>query len=187
VKKLNWLILLLAVGTLGSGNAAQAQAALYGEATADYLNSGPYTDFLEGGTAGILVDLAQGWHSRIKFSADLQGNFVYNDSKSSLGVPAFTAGEMYDAITIGPRLSLAPRFFKLSPYVQGNIGFARYHDPVTRSTTDNVFGGQAGVTRRLTPRFDAVVDYSYSYFGYNFSFYHPQTFSVGAMYHFTKR
>ena len=108
MKRMNWLVLLLTVGTLAAGKTAQAQVALYGEAAADYLNSGPYTDFLEGGTAGLLVDLAQGWHSRITFSADLQGNFVYNDSKSSLGVPAFTAGEMYDAITIGPRLSMAP-------------------------------------------------------------------------------
>jgi hypothetical protein len=182
-----WLVLLLAVGTLVAGKAAQAQVALYGEATADYLNSGPYTDFLDGGTAGLLVDLAQGWHSRITFSANLQGNFAYNNSQSSLGVPAFTAGEMYDAVTIGPRLSLAPHYFHLAPYLQANIGFARYHDPVTRSITDNVFGGEAGVTRRLTPRFDAVVDYSYSYYGYSSGFYHPQTFSVGAMYHFTKR
>jgi hypothetical protein len=94
---------------------------------------------------------------------------------------------MYDAITIGPRLALTPHFFKLSPYVQGNLGFARYHDPNTHSATDNVFGGQAGVTRRLTSRFDAVVDYSYSYFGFNSGFYHPQTFSVGAVYHFAKR
>jgi hypothetical protein len=187
MKKVSWLVLLLSVAALGATKAAQAQIALYGEATANRLNSGPYTDFVEGGTAGLLVDMKTGWHDRLTFSADLQGNFAYNNSKSSLGIPAFTAGEMYDAVTIGPRLSLKPHFFKLSPYVQGNLGFARYHDPVTRSTTDNVIGAQAGATRQLTARFDAVVDYSYSYFGYNAGFYHPQSFSVGAVYHFTRR
>jgi opacity protein-like surface antigen len=187
MKNVKWLIILLSVGMLAPGKTMQGQVSLYGEATADYLNSGPYTDFLEGGTAGLLVDLEQGWHSRITFSADLQGNFVYEDSKSSLGVPAFTAGEMYDAVTVGPRFSLAPHFFKLSPYVQANIGFARYHDPVTHSATDSVIGAQAGVIRRLTSRFDAVVDYSYSRFGYNSNFYNPQTFSVGAVYHLVRR
>jgi len=187
MKQASWLVLLLLVALLGQGTAARAQVAVYGEATADYLNSGPYTDFAEGGTAGILVDLRKGWHDHITVSADLQGNFAYNNSKSSLGVSAFTAGERYDVVTIGPRLSLAPHFFKLSPYVQVNVGFARYHDPVTRSTSDNLIGGQAGVTRQLSSHFDAVADYSYSNFGYNAGFYHPQSFSVGAMYHFAKR
>jgi hypothetical protein len=43
------------------------------------------------------------------------------------------------------------------------------------------------VTRQLTPRFDAMVDYSYSRFGYMSDFYNPQTFSVGIVYHLVKR
>ncbi|MDR3745124.1 MAG: outer membrane beta-barrel protein [Acidobacteriaceae bacterium] len=187
MKQASWLVLLIFVALLGQGRSAQAQIALYGAASANYLNNGPYTDFLEGGSAGILVDLGKTWHSRITLSADLQGDFVYNNSQANPPIPGFTAGEMYDAVTIGPRLTLAPRFYKLSPYVQGNLGFARYHDPVTRSITDNLVGAQAGVTRQITSRFDALVDYSYSYYGYNFGFYHPQTFSIGAMYHLTKR
>jgi len=187
MKKGYWLVLSLCVAMLGAGRVAQAQVALYGEATADYLNSGPYTDFLEGGTAGVLVDLTKGWHNRITLAADVQGNFVYDNSQPDSASAFYTKGEMYDAITVGPRLSLTPHFLKLSPYVQGNLGFARYHDPNTRSTSDTLFGAQAGVTWQLTPRFDAVVDYSYSYFGFNSGFYHPQTFSLGVLYHFAKR
>jgi opacity protein-like surface antigen len=187
MKKASWLVLLLSVAVLGAGKMAHAQISIYGAATADRLNSGPYTDFLEGGTAGVLAELGKGWHNRLTLSADLQGNFVYDNSTPHSTSAFYTKDEMYDAITIGPRISLAPYFFKLAPYVQMNLGFARYHDPNTRSTTDNVLGGGAGVTRQLTSRFDAVVDYSYSHFGYNSGFYNPQTFSVGAMYHFTKR
>jgi opacity protein-like surface antigen len=172
---------------LGSGKLTQAQTSVYAEASASYLDNGPYTDFLEGGTAGVLVDLARGWRNRITFSADLQGTFLFNNTEPGPSSMFYTAGEMYDAVTIGPRLSMSPHFFKLAPYVQMNLGFARYHDPVTRSTTDNVYGGQTGVTRRLTSRFDAVLDYSYTRFGYNTNYYSPQTFSLGAVYHFTKR
>jgi hypothetical protein len=155
--------------------------------TTNFLNNGRYTDFLYGGTAGILVDVGTGWHDRMTLSADFQGNFVYSNTHPGSSGAGYSQGETYDAITIGPRLSFAPTLFKLAPYVQGNFGFARNHDPLNHSATDNVFGEQGGVVRRLTPRLDAVLDYSYARFGYNSGYYTPQTFSLGAIYHFAKR
>lgn len=186
MKRWNCAGVLLAVAMVVSAKAAQAQASVYVEGSAYYLNSGPYTDFLEGGKAGVLFDLAQIWRDRIALSADFQGDLGYNGSKPA-GGNYNSPGESYDALTVGPRLSLKPVFYKLAPYVQMNIGFARYGDPISHSSTDTVVGGQAGVTRRLTPRFDAVLDYSYSYFGYNFGYYTPQSFSAGVVYHFSKR
>lgn len=187
MKRLGWLIVLVSVAVLAPATMSHAQLSVYGEATADYLNNGPYTDFLTGGTAGVTIDLAQVWHDRITVSADVQGNFVFNNTLPANAPPAYSTGETYETVTVGPRLSFAPHFFKLAPYVQANVGFGRYHDPFTHSVTDNVFGAQGGVTRRLTPRFDAVLDYSYSRYGYNAAYYNPQTFSVGAIYHFVKR
>jgi opacity protein-like surface antigen len=188
VKKLDWRIVLVAAAVaLISVPVSQAQTSVYAEGTANFLDNGPYTDFLSGGTAGVLIDVAQIWKDRITFSADIQGNFVYSNTRPANLGPAYSEGETFDAVTVGPRLSLAPHFFKLAPYVQANIGFARYHDPLTHSATDNLIGGQAGVTRRLTSHFDALVDYSYSRFGYDAAYYNPQTFSVGVIYHFAKR
>jgi hypothetical protein len=178
---------VLAITILVSARASQAQASIYGMGTTDFLNNGPYTDFLYGGTAGVLVDVGTGWHDRLTLSMDLQGNFVSSNTHPTSAGAGFSQGETYDAITIGPRLSFAPSLFKLAPYVQGNFGFARYHDPLNHSSTDNVFGVQGGFTRRLTPRFDALLDYSYARFGYNSGYYTPQTFSIGAVYHFAKR
>ena len=65
----------------GSVRQSQAQASVYGEATANYLNNGPYTDFLSGGVAGVLVNLALVWHDRLTISADAQGNFVLSGTE----------------------------------------------------------------------------------------------------------
>jgi hypothetical protein len=186
MKSWNGASVLLAVAIMISAKAALAQASVYVEGSAYFLNNGPYTDFLEGGKAGVLFNLAQVWNDRITLSADFQGDFGYNGTEPA-GGNYNSPGESYDALTVGPRVSLKPLFYKLAPYAQLNIGFARYGDPINHSSTDTVVGGQAGVTRRLTPRFDAVLDYSYSYFGYNFGYYNPQSFSAGVVYHFAKR
>lgn len=183
MKKLSWLVAALSIAMLVSAKESQAQASVYGEGTANYLNNGPYTDFLSGGVAGVLINLTEAWHERIIISADVQGNFVLSGTEPT----GYSNNETYDAITLGPRFSLTPHFFKLAPYVQFNAGFGRYHDPNVHSATDNVFGVQGGVTRRLTSRFDGVLDYSYSRFGYNANYYSPQTFSIGALYHFSRR
>jgi hypothetical protein len=186
MKRWNGAGIWLAVAMLVSAKAAQAQASVYVEGSAYYLNNGPYTDFLEGGKAGVLFDLAQVWHDRITLSADLQGDIGYNGTEPA-GGNYNSPGEYYDALTVGPRVSLKPLFYKLAPYAHLNIGFARYGDPINHSSTDTVIGGQAGVTRRLTSRLDGVLDYGYSYFGYNFGYYNPQSFSAGVVVHFTKR
>ena len=183
-KKLIGLIALLAVA-FAVGSPARAQVSLYAEASANSMNNGPYADFLYSGTTGVVIGLGEFWHDRVVLSGDVQGNFGFNNSHPSF--PTFASNETYNAVTLGPRIGLKPQFFKLAPYIQGNIGFARYHDPITHSSTDAVFGGQAGVARQLTPRFDAVVDYSYSYFAYNSGYYHPQTFGIGIAYHFARR
>jgi opacity protein-like surface antigen len=187
MKTVNWLLMLLSVAALAPGKTMQGQVSLYGEATANYLDSGPYTDFLEGGTAGVLVDLGRVWHNRLTISANAQGNFVFSTATASSGARGYSSSETYNAVTIGSRVAFAPHWMKLAPYAQLNVGFARYQDPTTHSSTDSVFGGQGGVTRQLTPRFDAMVDYSYSRFGYMSDFYSPQTFSVGVVYHLVKR
>jgi len=178
------MIALLAVA-FAVGSPARAQIAVYAEGSANYMNNGPYADFLYSGTTGVVIGLAEIWHNRVVLSGDVQGNFGFNNSHPSIAT--FSSNETYNAITVGPRIGLKPHFFKLAPYIQGNIGFARYHDPITHSTTDAVFGGEGGVARQITPRFDAVIDYSYSYFAYNSGYYNPQTFGVGIAYHFTKR
>lgn len=177
------LALLLSMAMLAPASALHAQASVYVEGTANYLDNGPYTDFLSGGTAGLMFDLVQTGHDNLTISVDLQGNF----SVSGTEPVGLSDRETYDAVTAGPRFSLKPHFFKLAPYAQLNVGFARYWDPLAHSTTDNVIGGQAGVARRLSSRFDAVVDYSYSHYGYNFGYYSPQTFSAGVVWHFVKR
>lgn len=187
MKKLDWRIVLLAAVALIPVRTLQAQTSIYVQGTADYLDNGPATDFLSGGTAGVLIEVAQARKDRIALSADVQANFVYNNTHPASIGTGYSQGETYDAITVGPRLSLAPHFFKLSPYVQANVGFARYHDPIHHSATDNLIGGQVGATRRLTSRFDASVDYSYSRFGYDAAYYNPQTFSVGVVFHLAKR
>ena len=184
MRKINWPVGLLLVAMLASGVRAHGQVSLYGEGTADYLKGGPDTNFLYGATTGVLIDGPQLIHNKLLVSADFQGNFVY---ESGAGGTYLAAGEQYDAITLGPRFTLVRTFFKLQPYAQFNVGFARYHDPTIHSTTDSVYGVQGGVTRRLTPRFDALVDYSYSQFGYDSNYYNPQTISAGLVYHFVKR
>jgi len=164
-----------------------AQISMYGAATANYMNNGPYANFLYGGTAGVIFGGPALFKQRVVLSADVQGNFVFNNTEPGPPASFLSPGELYDAVTVGPRLSLAPRFLNLSPYVQMNVGFARYHDPVSHSSTDSVLGGQVGVTRRLASHFDALLDYSYSTFGYNFGYYHPQTFSVGLVYRLAGR
>jgi Outer membrane protein beta-barrel domain len=185
VRKFGWLM-VLAVGMLVPAKAMRAQVAIYGEGTADFLNNGPYTDFLYGGTGGVLVDLGS-WRNRITLSGDLQGDFVFDENPPLKYTGGNSPGESYLAVTVGPRVTFTPHFFKLAPYIQANAGFARYGDPLVHSATDSVIAGQAGVMRRISPRLDGVLDYSYTYYGYNAGYYSPQAFRIGVVYHFAKR
>ncbi len=167
-------VVLLVMAMVMLPHAAMAQVAIYGEGGASELRGGPQGDFLYGGQAGVLLDLPKAIH-HVLLSADIQGRFVQKN------------GESLQAITIGPRLSLKPHILKLSPFAQFDVGFGKYNDGVNNPAVDTLYGGQAGFTRRISSRFDAVIDYSYELYGYNFGAYEPQSYNAGVIYHFSKR
>jgi hypothetical protein len=174
--KYGWVVLLVLVGMM-SPRAAKAQASVYAEFTASDLQGGPKGDYLYGGQAGVLIDGPK-LFKHVLLQADLQGRFVTENSESLIG------------IVVGPRFSVAPKkkyFFKLEPFAEFNVGFARYNDGSNNSTTDGLFSTQGGVTRPVTSHLDAVLDYSYAFYGYNFGYYQPQSYSGGVVYHFSKR
>jgi hypothetical protein len=174
--KYGWVVLLVLVGWM-SPRAAKAQASVYAEFTASDLQGGPKGDYLYGGQAGVLID-GPTIFKHVLLQADIQGRFVTENSESLTGV------------VVGPRFSVAPRkkyFFKLSPYAEFNVGFARYNDGSNNSSTDGLFSTEGGVTRPVTSHLDAVLDYSYAFYGYNFGYYQPQSYSGGVVYHFAKR
>jgi hypothetical protein len=174
--KYGWVVLLVLAGVM-LPNAAQAQTSVYAEFTASNLQGGPKGDYLYGGQAGVLIDGPTLFH-QVLLQADIQGRFVTKN------------GEALNAVLVGPRFSVAPKkkyFYKLSPFAEFNVGFARYNDGSNNSSTDGLFSTQGGVTRPITSHLDAVLDYSYAFYGYNFGCYQPQSYSGGVLYHFTKR
>jgi len=54
-------------------------------------------------------------------------------------------------------------------------------------TTDSQIQINGGLAKRVSPRWDISVDYSYSQYYALGGQYNPKTFSVGAIYHFVKR
>jgi hypothetical protein len=93
-----------------------------------------------------------------------------------------------NGVTLGPRVSLPlQRFGGLSPFAEFLVGFARYNDGANNATTDETFQTNAGVTKRVSKRWDTVVDYSYAQYGANFGEFNPKNYSVGALFHFNKR
>jgi hypothetical protein len=171
--KYGWVVLLMVVGVV-SPKVARGQASVYAEFTAGNFQGGPQGNYLYGGQGGLLLDGPKIFHL-LQVSADIQGRFLNKN------------GEAFNGVVVGPRFSLVPHFFKLSPFAEFNFGFARYNDGANNSTTDNLFGAQAGVTRQITSHVDAIVDYSYARYGYNSGFYQPQSYSAGAVYRFAKR
>ena len=149
----SWALLALLAVVLAP-HTLQAQVSTYAEFTSGYLPGGTQADFLYGGTAGFIIDGPRLFRS-VVLSADIQSRFVTS------------SGEGLDSITAGPRVSLLTHFAKLAPFAEFNVGFARYHDNTTTGTTDGIFGGEFGVTRQLSSRVDAILDYSYSSYGYN--------------------
>jgi hypothetical protein len=164
--------------------AAKAQVSVYGEfSTSDFHNLAN-TNYLSGVTTGILFEAFQFAH-RLQLSGDVQGQFVAG------------SGEHFDGITVGPRVSAQiHRFGGLAPYGEFMLGFARFHGNAATAvyngannnqTTDGIWQANAGVAKRLSPRWDLVADYSYSqYYAYGGQ-YNPKTFSLGAAWHFVKR
>jgi hypothetical protein len=167
-----WVVLLLLAGVLAPRD-AHAQAAFYGEfSLSDFTNLNS-TNYLPGATVGFLYDGTK-IYGKVIVSADIQGRFV---SKN---------GQSLNGITIGPRFTVPVRH-GFDPYGEFTVGFARYHDPTNAASTDATMQINAGLAKQVSSHFDGVVDYSYAqYFGLGGQ-YNPKTFSIGAIYHLTKR
>jgi hypothetical protein len=172
--KRGWMVLLLLVG-FAAPVALRAQASVYGEFSATrFFGTNEQSTFF-GGTVGVLFDGPTIFH-KILVSSDLQGRFV--DAH----------GESLNGGTVGPRFSLPLHRVKLTPYGEFMVGFARYGGgPAGAASTDYLFEGNAGVWKQLSPRWDGVIEYSYSEFGYNVGEFNPKTFSIGGVFHFVKR
>jgi len=164
------IVLLL---TLATPRASHAQAAVYGEFSITDLHNAYMTDLLYGATTGVLIDGPTFHH--VVLSGDIQGRFVRK------------SGESMNGVTVGPRFTVAMKH-GLAPYAEFMVGFARYNDPTNQGvTTDSTFQVNAGVGKRISPRFDLVADYSYSQYYALGGQFNPKTFSIGTIYHFNKR
>lgn len=165
------IVLLLAC--LAIPRASRAQAAAYGEFSVSDLHNLTSTDILYGATVGVLIDGPSTKHFIL--SGDVQGRFVHK------------SGEGLDGLTIGPRISI-PMKHGLVPYGEFMVGFARYNNPNNGgATTDSTIQANIGVGKKISPHFDLVADYSYSQYYALGGQYNPKTFSIGAIYHFSKR
>lgn len=171
MRRICFVLLLLSAVSLP--RTALSQVAVYGEGTATHL-SHDTPDHIYGGTAGILLEYPGVFHT-VRLSAGVQGSY------------ANTSGVMLSSGTLVARATLHPYLLKIAPFIQGNVGLAKYDDNLNTASTDYLFGGQVGLTRRITSHLDAVLDYGYSRYGYNIGQYSPQTYSIGAIYHFKKR
>jgi hypothetical protein len=171
-----WVLLLLAAGVVAP-RAAQGQAELYGQFSVSDLANPSYTDYLYGATTGILVDGPTLFH-HVLLSADIQGRFVRKTNESLNGV------------TVGPRFSLPLKKHGLTPYGEFMVGFARFNSTynfISGKTTDAELQVNAGVAKRVSPRWDVSLDYSYAQYYADGGEYNPKTFSAGAIFHFVKR
>ncbi len=170
--KHGWVVLLLLAGVLAPRE-VRAQAAFYGEfSMSDFTNLNS-TNYLPGATVGFLYDGAK-IARKVIVSADIQGRFV---SKN---------GQSLDGATIGPRFTV-PLRHGFAPYGEFTVGFARYKDNTNAASTDSTMQLNAGLGKQLSSHLDGVVEYSYAqYFGLGGQ-YNPKTFSIGAVYHITKR
>jgi len=177
--KFSWAVVLLLLVGFAIPRTSAAQVSVYGDFSATKLQNLVSDDILYGATTGVLADVVTRKH--LVASADIQGRFVYGDSESM------------DGVTVGPRFAI-PLKHGFAPYGEFMVGFARFHGNAqsvyyngTSQTTDSTIQLNGGLTKRLTPRFDAFGEFSYAeYFAYGGQ-YNPKTFSVGAVFHFTKR
>lgn len=181
--KFRWAVLLLLLGLGVTGRSqAQGSAAVYGEFNVSRFHNLVSDNYLEGGTAGFTFDAFTLKH--VILSGDLQGRFLAG------------SGRRYSGVAVGPRISVPVRPFHLVPYGELLIGFARfsgntqdafYNGSLANKTTDAQIQLNTGVTKKLTPHFDALLEYSYSQFYAYGGQFNPKTFSAGAVYHFNKR
>jgi opacity protein-like surface antigen len=174
--KSKWWTLALLVGAFSS-KASHAQAAIYGEFSETELANLQNKNYLPGGTVGYLFDATTRRH--LVISADIRGRFVY------------VSEQKLDTVAIGPRLAF-PVSHGFALYGEFLVGFARYYsngsngDPVG-STTDATLQCNGGLSKKISPRWDATAEYSYSQFYAYGGEYNPKTLSMGAIFHFSKR
>lgn len=175
------LSLVAAIVMMAPMSKAVCQVAVYGEFSVADLHNLVSTDYLYGGTAGLLYDGPLVFNHLV-ISANVQGRFLQKSATQ-----AGYSSELYDGLAVGPRFSI-PLKHGISPYAEFLLGFDRYNSgAVHGSTTDGTMEINGGVTKRLSPHFDAVADYSYSqYYGLGGE-YNPKTYSIGGIFHFTKR
>jgi hypothetical protein len=172
--KCGWIVLLLLVG-FGAPAVSYSQVSAYGEFSASRFFGPPQQqEFLYGATTGVLIDGPRLVH-KVLVSADIQGRFVGKD------------GQRSDGITVGPRFSFQMHKWQLAPFAEFLVGFARYNNGNGTGSTDGTIQVNGGVAKQVSPRWDAVADYSYSQLYYNGGEFNPKTFSLGAVYHFVKR
>jgi len=165
--------IVLLLTSLAMPRASHAQVSAYGEFSIADLHNAFTTDLLYGATTGVLIDGPTFHH--VVLSGDIQGRFVRK------------SGESLNGVTVGPRFSV-PMKHGLVPYAEFMVGFDRYNDPTNQGvTTDSTFQVNAGIGKRISPRFDLVADYSYSQFYALDGEFNPKTFSIGTIFHFIKR
>jgi hypothetical protein len=183
--KFGRLVVLSLAGVLSLGvpaaSRAHAQAAVYGEFSGSDFHNLVSTNVFYGGSAGVLFD-GPTIFKHVLVTGNLQGRFLRHSDGST-----YFGRELYNGITIGPRFSV-PLKHGISPYGEFMIGFARYDSgAIGGSSTDGTMEINGGVTKVLTPRWDAVAEFSYAqYYGLGGQF-NPKTGSLGAIYHFSKR
>jgi hypothetical protein len=172
-----WTIALLSLMSIAS-RAAWAQADFYAQFSESEMTNPVSTQYLPGATVGVMLEGPSVFH-HVLIAADIQGRFVESSSLKLNGA------------VVGPRLSV-PVKHGLVPYGEFMIGFARLFSNapginLNGSTTDSEIQINAGLAKRISPRCDATVDYSYAqYYGLG-GMYNPKTFSAGAIFHLQKR
>lgn len=172
--RLGWVVLLVLAGVIAP-QAARAQASVYGEFSISDLHNLVSTDLLYGVTTGVLIDGPTLFH-RVVLAGDLQGRFV---GKS---------GESLDGLSIGPRFKFPLKRLAVTPYGEFMVGFARYNNPNNGgATSDSTIQVNMGAMKQLSPRWDAVAEYSYSQYYALGGEYNPKTYSIGGVFHFIKR
>jgi hypothetical protein len=178
----NRIFFVFVLVLMSAASVAQAQYSVYAEGGSAWLKNGPKGDFLYGGQAGVLVNGTTFRQDRLKLFSDVQARIFQQN------------GESYQAVVLGPRLSTdlnyhrVPKLVRgINPFVEFNLGFANYKPGSGGATTDFQFGGEAGASHKIFSRLDGVLTYSYSRYLYNYGFYRPQSFGLGAIYHLTTR
>lgn len=152
-----------------------AQGAAYGTFSVTRAQGAASDSMLYGATTGLLLTRLTGLKG-FDLGANLQGRFVSTGNFS------------LDGISFGPRVQL-PKVIGLRPYAEFLVGFAHVKSTADQanSSTDSTMQINGGVMKRITPHLDVVGEYSYSQLYAFGGEYNPKTFSVGGVYHFSRR